>query len=148
MIELKTSDDIPSSWKGPLKAVKTSSVSAFVYGGQYMNKFFTASWFKDFDCLKEDPYLVVNPGHETDCYPVRMDTFFDAYKLEKHGGFVKRDTSPGKESRYLVPDGEKVTIHSLEGSYEVVGPVYVVVGTKGELYYNTIDWAKKNLKFM
>lgn len=148
MIILRTPDDIPSGWEGPLKAIKTSTVDAFVYGGEHMDRFFTASWFKDFEALKEDPYLVVNPGHPTDCYPVRMDAFFDAYKLQGRGKFIKRDSSVEKEARYLIPEGEEVEIHTPEGASLVTGPAYLVVGTKGELYYNTIKWAKDNLEFV
>ena len=147
MIEIKTKGDVPNDWMGPLKAVKTTSVKAVLYEGEVFNKLITAGWFSDFTTLETEPYLLINPGTE-DCYPVRMDAFYDAYKRNEDSTYSKRESTPGKEERYLIPSGLTAKLHSLEGSYEVTGPAFLVVGTQGEIYYNTVEWADKNLDFL
>jgi hypothetical protein len=146
-VDIRTRKDIPSNWGGPYKAIKITSVTATVYNGKASDCAITASWFSDFSSLQSDPYLLINLGTE-DCYPCRMDAFFDAYSPNGDGSFSKRDSAPGKEERFLIPEGISVNVHTLEGISAIVGPSYLVVGTQGEVYHNSIDWANENLHFV
>lgn len=136
---LKTPSDIPSSWP-ILKARKKTTVSIRESIGREQ---FKVSWQDS--VLESDPDLdliIITPSEE---YPCKKDIFAETYSEIASNQWIKNEIS----RLVQVPEGESVSIETLEGTLnEVKHPDYIVIGKKDELYANTFEWAQNNLTFL
>ena len=79
-------------------------------------------------------------------YPCKKDIFEATYT----------ETEPGSGYYYKtaitlivqVPDGEFVTLKTLEGDEEVSSPDFIAIGSKDEVYVNKSEWVASNLRFL
>lgn len=139
-MHLKSPSDIPSSWP-VLKARKKTTVSIRESIGREQ---FKVSWQDSI--LESDPELdliVIQPNGDE--YPCKKDIFAETYTEITDNQWIKNEIS----RLVQVPEGETVSIETLEGTLnEVAHPDYIVIGKKDELYANTYDWAQNNLTFL
>ena len=135
-----------AGFEGPIRVRKVSSVKAEVLT-EYNKDLITASWFSDWDKLDTVPYILVNPETD-DCYPCTMEEFAAAYKRVSGTGRFAKPSAQDPNPRYLVPDGVAVTINTLEGSQDLIGPFYVVIDSTDNPYSNSMDWASANLEIL
>jgi len=88
-----------------------------------------------------DVIAVQESGEE---YPIKIDIFRDTYDEVAPGRFRKKAVT----KLVQVPPGVLVKVETLEGNLEVVHPDYLVVGVKGEVYANNLEWVLQNLEFI
>ena len=137
---LKHPSNIPSSWP-ILKARKKTTVSI---RESIRREQFKVSWQDS--VLESDPELdliVIQPNGDE--YPCKKDIFAETYLLLEGNQWIKNEIS----RLVQVPEGETVSIETLEGTLNAVKhPDYIVIGKKDELYANTNEWAQNNLTFL
>jgi len=138
MIKLKTPQDIPESWERFSAKKNTFIKIRKAKGGEVFN----VSWGDG--TLVADPdldWILINPDGQE--YPCKKHIFEKTYeKVAESDFYIKNKSSV----LVKIPEFEKVSIETLEGSLECVEyPNYIAIGETQELYANAQSFVNKNL---
>ncbi len=118
------------------RTVKAGGETFSVQGGTL-----TANTDDDFIVipLKEDGTL-----DTTKEYPCKKDIFVKTWTATETNGVFKRSAL----NRVIqVPQGNTVTLKTLEGDETITHPDWIAIGSEDEVYSNGDDWVKQNLEF-
>jgi hypothetical protein len=125
----------------PLKARRTTTVQIRPVDGREV---FQTSKGDDLEAIAGVDYVMIpEAGHP---YPCKIDIF--------HRSWEPHPDQPGRYRRKAlcnliqVPEGDVVTLNTLEGKVTVQHPDYIAIGIDGEVYSNSYGWAQSSLEFL
>ena len=89
---------------------------------------------------------VVEPVDGSPKYPCKKAIFHNSWAEISEGSGTFRRIARSKVIQ--VPEGDSVTLNTLEGRTNVSFPDYIALGINNEVYSHSLSWLESNLEFL